>query len=680
MTPGFFFPRLLRFCDALKRIIYDRNARITQGNAKGNSMNWRIKHSVCAVVFAAGLCASGESWAQRTNDNALAAASDAFGTTVGNESIGLYSPGDVRGFNPINAGNVRVEGLYFDRQSDITGLLIAGSAVRVGISAQSYAFPGPTGIVDYSLRTPGDKTAASVVVTAGPYDSFSGEIGVQTPITDKLSIGGALSGNQSRKFYAALSRTHAQAVIARWEPVPGLEIVPYWGREHVDFLGATIYPVMGGSFVPPEVDRSVFSGQRWGVFETNRTNYGVVAKAFLPDDYKLQIGAFRSIDDRRKIYYNLYLNTDAQGFADNYVVGYPPTFSKSVSGEVRLDKNFIIGSVNNVVDLTFRARDVNRKFGGTDTQYLGHFQIGVSNPVPKPAYTFGPTSTSHATQGTAGINYQAEWKGVGQASVGIQKTFYSRTRIDPVLGESKTKTQPWIFNTSVAVPITTAIAVYGSFTQGLEEADEAPSNASNRGEAVPAIQTSQVDAGIRYKITPAVSLVAGVFQVKKPYYSLDATSRYAELGDVRHRGIEVSLSGQVTPDLTLIAGAVLLQARINPTAGLVLAGNEPLGRLPRIFRVNAEYRVPALPGFSVDGQVEAVSSRIGSVDGIARIPERYSGNLGLRYRFQAWTTPVSFRFQALNITDTYGWTVGPTGLWDNSFERRRFIGTISADF
>jgi len=640
----------------------------------------KITRIASAVMSASVLCASGESWAQRTNDNALAAASDAFGTTVGNESIGLYAPKDVRGFDPINAGNVRVEGLYFDRQSDITTLLLAGSAIRVGISAQSYAFPGPTGIVDYSLRVPGDTPSVSGVVTVGPYDTYIGEVNAQVPITDKLSVGGGLLGYQNRTFYASLNPGWAGAAIARWEPLPGVEIIPFWGREHTDFLGATIYPVMGGSYLPPQVDPGIFSGQRWGIFIFNHTNYGVIAKAQLPDDYKLQVGVFRSIEDKPVMYYNLYLNTDPQGFGDTNIVGFPPGSFKSVSGEVRLDKNFVIGSVYNTVNLTVRARDVSRKFGGTDTQYVGRLQIGTTTPVPKPAYSFGPTSTSKAHQETVGVNYQAEWKNIGQASVGLQKSFYSRTLNDPTLGATTTKTSPWIFNTSFAIPVTPAFAFYGSFTQGLEEADEAPSNASNRGEAVPAISTSQVDGGIRYKITPAVTMVAGVFQVKKPYYGLDATSRFTNLGNVRHRGVEISISGQVTPDLTVVAGAVLLQARINPGAGITLPGTQPLGRVPRTIRLNAEYQVRALPGFSVDGQFEALGPRPGSFDGVAQIPERYSGNLGLRYRFQAWETPVSFRFQALNVTDTFGWTVGPTGLWDNSFQARRFVGTLAADF
>ena len=79
--------------------------------------------------------------AQRTDDNAVTQSDDAFGKTVGDEQIGLYNPGDVRGFSPVDAGNVRIEGLFFDQQAGLTDRLIEGSTIRVGISAQGYPFP-----------------------------------------------------------------------------------------------------------------------------------------------------------------------------------------------------------------------------------------------------------------------------------------------------------------------------------------------------------------------------------------------------------------------------------------------------------------------------------------------------------------------------------------------------------
>ena len=55
--------------------------------------------------------------AQRVEDNAVTAADDAFGTSVGTQAIGLYDADEVRGFSPKDAGNLRIEGLYFNQQT-----------------------------------------------------------------------------------------------------------------------------------------------------------------------------------------------------------------------------------------------------------------------------------------------------------------------------------------------------------------------------------------------------------------------------------------------------------------------------------------------------------------------------------------------------------------------------------
>lgn len=51
-----------------------------------------------------------------------------------------------------------------------------------------------------------------------------------------------------------------------------------------------------------------------------------------------------------------------------------------------------------------------------------------------------------------------------------------------------------------------------------------------------------------------MKLVAGVFDVAKPYFNNDERNVFAVLGDVRHRGAEFSLAGNPTERLSLVAG------------------------------------------------------------------------------------------------------------------------------
>src|SRR4051794_24969176 len=111
----------------------------------------------------------------RSDENAVTQAEDAFGFSVGRESLGIYNAGNARGFSPSAAGNLRIDGLYFDPAYGLQGTLVDSTSIKVGLSAQGYPFAAPSGIVDQTLRRPGDKAGASVVAN---FDSF-GTAGVE---------------------------------------------------------------------------------------------------------------------------------------------------------------------------------------------------------------------------------------------------------------------------------------------------------------------------------------------------------------------------------------------------------------------------------------------------------------------------------------------------------------------
>ena len=90
---------------------------------------------LCAVVAIGAALAAAPAYAQRTEENVNTQSDDAFGRAVGNERSGLYSGFDVRGFNPSEAGNVRLQGLYFDLQELISARLIQGNTIRVGLAS-----------------------------------------------------------------------------------------------------------------------------------------------------------------------------------------------------------------------------------------------------------------------------------------------------------------------------------------------------------------------------------------------------------------------------------------------------------------------------------------------------------------------------------------------------------------
>src|SRR5215207_9230839 len=88
-------------------------------------------------------------------DSAVESAADAFGERVGTEQSGLYTETQVRGFDLNDSGGYRIDDAYFSRAASLNDPVLAGVGVRVGVNAARLAYPAPSGVVNYRLRSPG---------------------------------------------------------------------------------------------------------------------------------------------------------------------------------------------------------------------------------------------------------------------------------------------------------------------------------------------------------------------------------------------------------------------------------------------------------------------------------------------------------------------------------------------
>jgi iron complex outermembrane receptor protein len=643
-----------------------------------------VKSLFYATALSTVLLVSGAAHAQRASENAVTSAQDAFGTTVGNESIGLYGTDSARGFSPVAAGNIRLEGLYFDRQTGQRPLTrwLAGSAVHVGLSAQSYPFAAPTGIANFNLRIPGDKSVTSVVLSAGPFDQYGIEVDGQYKINDKLSIGGGVGYERIAWEWGSHSYNSSTALAVRWRPTDDIEIVPFFNRAEIQDWEVRPFIFSGCACLPRKFPRLNYFSQDWADWEENSTNYGLLARVATWDNWTFRLGAFRSLAQRKEDSLLFYNNTQADGSATLSVLGDPYQEFGSYSGEARMSGVFTEGPRRHTVHFAFRGRKTDRIFGGGDTILIGPAVVGETMRIPKPNFNFRPSNEDSVKQGTGGIAYEGLWKDVGEFSFGIQKTTYNRTFQAPAVEAVKSKSTPWLYNGTLAAYVTPSLALYTSYTRGLEESGIAPDRSINRGEALPASLTKQVDAGMRYTVIPGMTFVGGVFEVKKPYYDVAPSGIFGNVGTVRHRGIELSLAGEVTEGLTIVAGAVLLQARV---AGVLVdqgvIGNVPIGRQPLTARLNVQYGPSSWNGFSVDGSIENIKEGYANLANTLKLPERTVINLGGRYRFDLVDSPATIRAQVLNVTNSYGWSLGgATAAWLGSISPRRFQISLAVDF
>ena len=575
----------------------------------------------------------------------------------------MYSPGQIRGFDPQAAGNVRIDGLYFDQQGGLSKRVIEGSTIRVSVSEIGYSFPAPTGIVDYELRHPGDGTArATIVANAGPYQSRGISIDGSLPLTGKeLQLPMGVSTQVSTQtpygqFPGYTSTVTSAGATPEWSPNDRITV-----RALLDWQEtrrAKTFPLFftAGDFLPPAIPRG-YLGQDWAEGRSRATNLGVLIAAQLSQEWSLSAGLFRSTASNPRTFADLYADTQPDGRSEHLVVGYPDQTVSSTSGETRLTGRFSSGDWHHELILMARGRDTSALYGGDDVVDAGPTFIGTGVQVPKPNFTYSTRTNDRTELWSVGAAYRADWRRRAELEVGFQEEHYHKEVAASAASAAHLTDHPLRAYGNAALALARRLTLYAGYTQGLEDSGVAPSAAQNRGAILPAARTWQVDAGVRYLLTPKLKLIAGVYEIQKPYFNLDTHAVDRELGVQRGKGVELSISGELVNHLNLTAGVLAGAVRI---IGRDLAA-EGVGPIafgqPRLqYVINADCALPWWPAVSVDLAAIHFGSAPASVDNAFYSPAVTELNLGGRYKFTVLGKSSTLRVQIQNVPNSYWWT------------------------
>jgi len=588
--------------------------------------------------------------AQRASENAVTSAEDAFGTTVGNERIGIYSEFDVRGFSPLQAGNVRIEGLYFDKVGDSNDRLMESSRIRVGIAAQGYAFPAPSGIVDYSLRTPGDAAGLSVLAEGNSFGYTTLQFDGAVPLGEKVSLGGGIGYNHNMFAGGGDNYEGNIAVLLKWLPLPNLEILPFWSRKdtYVQKNGEFYEPV--GDFLPSPVADRHFFGPQWARGQDFGVIYGTILNYTL-SSWAVRLGIFRSeLADPKGTFPHLNLVTPSQG--EMQVDVNPPSHLGSTSGELRVEKSFVDGPRVHRLIFSARGRNWNGLYGNSVTADVGPQAINQYIESPAPELQFAPPIHDHVDESLLGLAYQMAWKNRFAISLGEQKVRYHKQTLVPGEAPTLLNTAPWLFTGTGTGYLSDTVALFAGYTQGLEDNGITPSNAVNSNQALPASSTRQKEGGLRWTLLPQANFVATLFDIKKPYFNLDPASVYRQLGELENKGLELSLSGNITDRLDVVAGAVLAEPRVSgESVQLGVTGNKPVGIRSRKIVFATNWRPPDTNGLSFDFGVNYFGGMPATLDDVVHTPGYATIDWDTRYEFKMGGQNASLKFAIMNMFD-----------------------------
>ncbi len=623
--------------------------------------------------------------AQRAEGNAIAQADDAFGTMIDKEVVGIYSDVDVRGFNPQRAGNARMDDVYFDQLATVAPRAKAKTVVRVGFTALDYPMPAPTGIIAYSSHHAGNAFELALDAVTQQYGSVVLDFDMKMPvIRDRFAVSFGLAHGWSTEVDGAKRAAYAIGLVPRlWRGQAEFKPVFSASIQRYAAVRPTIFTI--GPFLPPQTEPGKYLGQDWAVNRADNYNTGFVARAPIGERLELRGGAFQSRLLRKENFSETFIVQRPDGLARHRLIADPRQDSYANSWEGVLLYHLGDGSLGHTLIATARGRHRHIESGGSSRFEFGEVKLGDLDPEPIPTFSFSQVDVASLKQTSYALGYLGRLRGVGRVNLGVTRSVYASTFRKGV-SLSRSSAEPWLYNASLMVQPSRRVALYAGFVSGLEESGSAPETAANRFEQLTATRTSQIDGGVQVALG-RMRLVASVFQIEKPYFSFNAQNLYVEVGDLRHRGVEVSAAGNIGARLNLVAGAVLLQPAVSGQAVVAgLSGTRPVGTPKLHARIDASYRTDLLGGLTLtagmlhDSKRPASAATYDTLGGRQLFtPSSTTFDLGARQAFTIRGTPVSLRVLVNNIFDKRGWRV----LAANSFQAddiRRLNIYLTADF
>ncbi len=639
----------------------------------------RFDISTVKLIAVMALLYSVPAHAQRTDENAVTVAEDAFGTVVGHESIGIYDDGNVRGFSPQIAGNLRIEGLYFDQQGGLSGRINDGETIKVGVSSQGYLFPAPTGVVDMTLRGSGNKLVLSPLVSTDSYGSFGFEFDAQLPLTaNQLSTAVGFGVYHNEYGNGGSSKRWNFGLVPRWHAPNGLEVIAFYSREQTNGDTSQGQYIPTDNFLPSRIVRQVYPGPLFAVSDYYSQNIGLITKARF-NGWDLRAGLFQSTYNSGVSYSN-DVSVSPDMSTERNVIAYPNSNNASLSGELQVSRRWVDGPRQFLIALDAHGRDSLDLYGNGESVDLGKAGLNQVIRASKPDFTFGRLTEDRTHQLNLGVAYDFNWKGLGELTLGVQHTRYSKAISVPAGLNSGKLTETWMPSISVAAPLSKGWSAYASYVRGLEDSGSAPGYAINGGQILPATRTQQYDFGVRWSKVENTSLIIGFYDITKPYYDLSVGKIYDALGTVESKGIEASLTSTPFKGLTIVTGGSFSRPRVSGSSMISEpVGARPIGKPDVKIQMNVNYQLPFARNIVFDAYVNHESSVAGTVDNAIIIPgsTRFGG--GLRYNFKINKIPYEIRLSGFNLGDTYRLTPIGSGVYVYN-NATNFAAYLSADF
>jgi len=202
------------------------------------------------------------------------------------------------------------------------------------------------------------------------------------------------------------------------------------------------------------------------------------------------------------------------------------------------------------------------------------------------------------------------------------------------------------------------LTTYATYIESLENGTIVGKDYLNAGEVLPPYVSKQYELGMKTTLSDRLSMHTALFRLEK-------ANRYEENTQPRptltrdglqvHQGIELSIVGKLTGNLSVLAGGTLMDLSIRKDKSAALEGKSPTGVARRLAKLYVDYRVPGAPGLFLSAGAYYTGKKYESSDNTLTVPSYTVYDLGARYEIKLSGHPTTFNLSIQNLTDKVYW-------------------------
>ena len=607
-----------------------------------------------------------------------AAISDAYNTE------GYWDYLTVRGFVIDNRFNYRRDGLPINAETSIPLDNKAQVEVLKGTSGMQAGTSAPGGLVNFVVKRPLAQPLRSASLQWREAGSVTGAVDLNQRFGAGEAFGMRLNAAAARldpKVREAEGHRHLLAVAGDWRAGPDTLIEAEIETSRRSQPSVPGFSLLGNNVPAPIDPRINLNNQAWAqpvVLEGTTASLRWQQKLAAGWKFVAHAATQRLTSDDRIAFPFGCTDSDGTYYADRYCPnGNFDLYDFRSDNEHRrtnaldltLSGTLRSGSIAHALSFGVTHSRVTNRFGLQTFAYSGTGNVDGSirdlpaNPAPNDANTNRDERSTELSLRDAIAFDERTTLWLGARHTQLKR---ASLRTDPT--DRRATDYQHSFTTPFAA-LSHAWAperlLYVSWGRGVQS-EVAPNRPryGNAGEALPALKSRQVEAGLKGSAGDT-EWNAALFEIRQPLFrdlgtcdGSPGSCLLAADGEQRHRGLDASVATRLDA-WTLRAGLQWLRARVEGVSNANVDGKQPTNVPARTLKLQADHRPAALPGLTLQGGLVAESSRMALPDNSAQIGGWSRIDLGARYDTQLGGSAVTWRAGVDNVADRRAWRESP---------------------